>query len=273
MSLLDLTFVAVALGALLIGLWSVTQARRAQRLAEDDLAWLGGGLLKVQEAERARIARELHDGISQQLAVVALGLDALQRRLPELGSPRWGDVATLSQGIRTIAADLQQITRGLHPARLEHLGLVPAVRALGRDMEHYKLRIDVVESDWPDNLPNVVALSLYRVAQEALHNAAKHSGADTVAVSFQGEGNTIALTISDSGIGFDSHSAGFTGLGIVSMRHRLRMMGGSLKITGAPGQGTQVQARLPRRVPLAQLDDSNASREDAVFIPQSVKAG
>jgi signal transduction histidine kinase len=270
--LFDVTLIAIALAALVIGFWSAARARRARWLAEEDLARLGGGLLRVQEAERARIARELHDGISQQLAVVALGLDAVQRRLPELGSPRRADVAVLAQGIRTIAADLQQITRGLHPARLEHLGLVSAVRALGRDMEN-QLRIDVVESDWPANLPNVVALSLYRVAQEALHNAARHSGSDAVTVSFRGEGPILALTISDWGIGFDTQGAGFNGLGIVSMRQRLRTIGGTLTITAAPGRGTQVVARLPQRVPLDQLKEHAGSREDAVFIPQSVKIG
>jgi signal transduction histidine kinase len=274
MSLLDVTLIALAVAALVLGLWSASRARRARWLAEEDLARLGGGLLKVQEAERARIARELHDGISQQLAVVALGLDALHRRLPELGSPRRADVATLAQGIRTIAADLQQITRGLHPARLEHLGLVPAVRALGRDIEKDELRIDVLESDWPADLPNVVALSLYRVAQEGLHNAAKHSGADAVSVSFRGEGTTLALTISDSGVGFDTQGAGASGgLGIVSMRQRLRTIGGSLTITTAPGQGTQVQARLPKHTPLFQLDGPGDIREHPVFIPQALRTG
>jgi signal transduction histidine kinase len=280
MTLAHVIVVVVALVALLIGLWSAARARQARRLAEDDLARLGGGLLKVQEAERARIARELHDGISQQLAVVALELDALQGRLPELGNPRRADVAVLAQGIRTIAADLQQVTRGLHPARLEHLGLVPAVRALARDMEHYKLRIDVVESDWPVDIPSVVALSLYRVAQEALHNAAKHSGADTVAVSFRGGSTALTLTITDPGIGFDTHGSGASGgLGIVSMRQRLRTIGGSLTVTAAPGQGTQVQARLPRHVSLFQLDDRGGHddraghREDAISVAQSKKTG
>src|SRR3954469_3830498 len=228
MTQLDVTLIVAALAALLIGFWSAARARRGRGRAEEELARLGGGLLRVQEAERARIARELHDGISPQLAVVALGLDALPRRLPELGRPRRADVAVLAEGIRTISADLQQITRGLHPARLEHLGLVPAVRTLGRDMENDELRIDVLESDWPANLPNVVALSLYRVAQEALHNAAKHSGSDAVTVSFRGEGSVLALTISDSGIGFDTQGAGFNGLGIVRMRQRLRTIGGTL---------------------------------------------
>jgi signal transduction histidine kinase len=273
MSLSHVALTVVALAALVFGIWAATRARRARWVAEEDLARLGSGLLKVQEAERARIARELHDGISQQLALVALELDALQSRLPDSAGIRRADVAALAQGVRTIAADLQQVTRGLHPARLEHLGLVPAVRALARDMEHYKLRIDVLESGWPPNLPSTVALSLYRVAQEALHNAVKHSGADLVAVSFRGEDSALTLTIADAGVGFNTNSAAaFGGLGIVSMRQRLRTIGGTLTITAAPGQGTQVQARLPRRVPLSQLDDPLGRTESTPVVPRSTVA-
>ena len=262
-----LALILVALAALVIGIRTAQRARLARQAAEEDLARLGGGLLQVQEAERARIARELHDGISQQLAVVALELDALQSRLPESDGPHRAEVGLLAQGVRTIAADLQQVTRGLHPARLEHLGLVPAVRALAHELEQHKLRIDVVESDWPATLPSVVALSLYRVAQEALHNAAKHSGTDAVSVAFRGEEGAITVTIADAGVGFDVHSAGgLMGLGIVSMRQRLRTIGGALTITSAPGQGTRVQARLPRRVARSPLDDPLSSPQPLTLL-------
>jgi signal transduction histidine kinase len=259
----------VALMALLIAVWFGTRSRWSRLMAEAELARLGGGLLNAQEAERARIARELHDGISQQLAVLALELDALQVRLADSRGSHGADAALLAQRARTIAADVQQVTRGLHPARLEHLGLLPAVRALAHEMEHSALHIEVSESDWPERLPSVVALSLYRVAQEALHNAVKHSGAGALSVSFRA-GHNLTLTISDAGVGFDAHGPGANGgLGIVSMRQRLRAIGGSLTITTAPGGGTQVQARLPRRAPLFQLDEPRGRGEDAIFIPRS----
>jgi signal transduction histidine kinase len=262
-----LALITLAIAALLIGFVVAGRERRARIVAEEELARLGGGLLKVQEAERARIARELHDGISQQLAVVGLELDALQSRLPNSLSRYRGDVAVLAQGVRTIAADLHQVARGLHPARLEHLGLVPAVRALVHDLEQYKLRIDVMESDWPATLPSVVALSLYRVTQEALHNAAKHSGTDAVSVAFRGENGSLTLTVADAGVGFDAQgSSSHGGLGIVSMRQRLRTIGGSLTITTGPGQGTQVQARIPRRVPLSLLDHPDGTGEEATSV-------
>ena len=270
MSLLHVTTLGLALAALLAAAWFGSRARRGRWVAEQELARLGGGLLQAQEAERARIARELHDGISQQLAVLALELDALQGRLADSGESHQADAALLAQRTRTIAADVQQVTRGLHPARLEHLGLVPAVRALGHEMEHSELHVDVAESDWPARLPSVVALSLYRVAQEALHNAVKHSGAGVLSVSFRGGNGALTLTISDAGMGFDPQGPeAHGGLGIVSMRQRLRAIGGSLTIIAAPGQGTHVRARLPHRAPLQHPDERRGRGEDAVLIPRS----
>ncbi|MDF3053567.1 MAG: hypothetical protein K0S19_1672 [Geminicoccaceae bacterium] len=270
MSLLHLVTLGVALAGLLAAVWFGSRARRGRWMAERELTHLGGGLLQAQEAERARIARELHDGISQQLAVLALELDAMQGRLAGVEGSHEADAAMLAQRTRTIAADVQQVTRGLHPARLEHLGLVPAVRALGHEMEHSGLQIDVSESDWPARLPSVVALSLYRVAQEALHNAVKHSGAGVLSVSFRGGDGALTLTISDSGRGFDPQGAeAHGGLGIVSMRQRLRAIGGSLTITAAPGQGTHVQARLPHRAPLRQPGEPRGRVEDAVLVFRS----
>src|SRR5215217_1513031 len=142
--------------ALLLLVWAAVRNSQRRRTAEADLARLSGGLLQMLETERTRIARELHDDISQQLAVLALELDALGLGSHEL---RQGSraIAPLAQRVRSIAADVQRVTRELHPARLEYLGLVPAVRALGHDMEHYGLRIDVARKDWPDELPAAVA--------------------------------------------------------------------------------------------------------------------
>jgi len=237
--------VAIIAASLVIALWLALRILRGKWTAETELACLGRQLLDVQEAERSRIAAELHDGISQQLAVVALKLDSLEYRL--VGSARQrADIGLLAQRVRTIAADLQQVTRGLHPARLQHLGLVSSVRALAREMEHDQIHIEVDAPEWPASLPNEVALSLYRVAQEALHNATKHSGSNSITVSFRHESDGLSLIVSDKGVGFVPQS-GFGGLGIVSMRERLRTIGGSLSIIAAPGQGTTIRATVPRR--------------------------
>jgi len=169
-----LILIPIVTASLVVALWLTLRILRGKWAAETELAFLGRRLLEVQEGERARIASELHDGISQQLAVVALKLDSLEYRLVGSAGQR-ADIGLLAQRVRTIAADLQQLTRGLHPARVQHLGLVSSVRALAREMEHDQIHIDVDAPEWPANLPSEVALSLYRVAQEALHNATKHS--------------------------------------------------------------------------------------------------
>jgi signal transduction histidine kinase len=246
----QIAFIAFVGTTLAVLVW-IACGMRTRFLAEKEVAHLGTRLLAGQEAERSRIARDLHDGITQQLALVALELDNLERRLAEEGNPRL-DVAVLAQRVRTIAADLQHVAYGLHPARLEHLGLVPAVRALAREMQHEGFRIEVSQSEWPADLSDEVALALYRVAQEALHNAAKYSRDDTVWVSFHGGHHGLSLTVTDHGVGFAPKRAGsFGGLGIVSMRQRLRTIGGSLDITAAPGHGTSVHAHLPHHVQLS----------------------
>ena len=255
MSLVEFLAALITPTALVAAVWIAVRASQGRRVAEADLTRLSAGLLNKLEAERSRIARELHDDISQQLAVVALELDALPSLTSSAPAQLRQAIATLAQRVRSVAADVQHVTRGLHPVRLEYLGLVPAVQALGHDMEHYGLRIDVSRSNWPDELPAAVALSLYRVTQEALHNAAKHSGADAVQVTFQGSETTLRLTVSDAGVGFEPHRTDtMSGLGLMSMRQRLRAVGGTLSVHSAPGHGTRIQAVLPRSMSLPDIE-------------------
>lgn len=266
MSLVEFLVVLVTPAALVLTVTAAVSAIRARRVAEADLARLTGRFLKMQETERTRIARELHDDISQQLAVLALELDAFGLGSHEL---RQGSrmIAPLAQRVRSIAADVQRVTRELHPARLEYLGLVPAVRALGHDMEHYGLRIDVSRRDWPDELPAPVALALYRVTQEALHNAARHSEADLVCVSLEGTPTTLTLTVADTGVGIAPHRMEtLSGIGMTSMRQRVRSLGGSLSVQSAPGKGTRIQAVIPRGVPASRERILSAGvREDSAM--------
>jgi signal transduction histidine kinase len=199
--------------------------------------------------------------------VVALELAALPSSASSATAELGPVIAGLAERVRSVAADVQHVTRGLHPVRLEYLGLVPAVKALAHDMEHYGLRIDVSSRSWPDDLPAAVALSLYRVTQEALHNAAKHSGADAVDVTFQGDGTVLRLTVSDAGTGFESDRMNTAhGFGLMSMRQRMRGIGGTLSVQSAPGRGARIQAALPRSLSLPNLDPvAPASREKATM--------
>jgi signal transduction histidine kinase len=263
----EFTVVLVGLIAVLIGVWAVIRANQIRRLAEVDLGRLSGGLLKMQEAERARIAGELHDDICQQLTVLALELDALHSQPPDTASELRPIITALAQRVRLVASDVQRVTRGLYPARLEYLGLVPAVQAMCRDMEHYGLRIDVSRSDWPSELPASVALSLYRVTQEAVHNAAKHSAADAVRVTFEGTDEALRLTVTDTGVGFEpQRTDGSGGIGMLSMQQRLRSIGGSLSVYSAPGQGTRIRAVLPRMTGLSTHTPPGIDTDDSTLV-------
>jgi signal transduction histidine kinase len=268
MSLVKLLGTLVTPTALVAALWMAVRANQSRRIAEADLTRVSGGLLKMLEAERTRIARELHDDISQQLAVVALELNALTSLPSNAPAELQPAIATLAERVRSVAADVQHVTRGLHPIRLEYLGLVPAVQALAHDMEHYGLRIDVSATNWPAELPAVVALSLYRVTQEALHNAAKHSGTDAVRVTFQGSETSLRLTVSDAGVGFEPQGMDTAnGFGLMSMRQRMRGIGGTLSVHSIPGRGARIQALLPRSMSLPDLEPAVTEPEKSSITP------
>lgn len=247
MPLLQIVLVVIALAILLAALWSGLRTYRAKREAEAQLAYLAGRLLEVQESERSRIASELHEGISHGLAVVAFNLDSLEGRLTTSAGER-AELLLLARRVRGLSDELQQITHGLHPARLQRLGLVSSVRALAQEMEHGQMRIKVDEFEWPQIIPSEIAISFYRVAQEAIHNAIKHSGAKSILVSLRRDHGDLRLIVSDRGVGFTPQSSNAsTGLGLTGMRQRLRNIGGSLRITSAPGQGTSISASLSQQ--------------------------
>jgi signal transduction histidine kinase len=233
----------VGLQAVLIAiLWAERRRRvRGQR----ELHRLSGQLLTAQEDERGRIARDLHDHLCQQLALLAIELDVLEAQRSEPADP---SAAALGDKARAIAADVHALARELHPARLEHLGLVGALRSLALEVERmYQLRVNVVTVNWPAKLPRGLVYCLYRVAQEALQNVLKHSHAEAAHLTLHGTPQKLRLTISDDGWGFDVETGSPQhGLGLASMRERLRAVGGTLAISAAPGRGTRLEAQVPR---------------------------
>jgi PAS domain S-box-containing protein len=208
---------------------------------------VSGRLIVAQEDERARIARELHDDIGQRMALLGIHIE----RLSELVSPRSQESKRLVENLRTqtkdIASDIQHISYELHPAKLEHLGLIAAVKALCRDVSaHSPIRIDVQAPSVSGPIPRNVALCLYRVIQEALANVLKHSGSEEARVNISVNEDVIDVSICDSGVGFDDDSARATGrLGLASMHERLRLVRGELAIESHASQGTSIRMRVP----------------------------
>ncbi len=224
----------------------LTNALVRQR-SEDALRDLGGRLIEVQEDERRRIALELHDDVSQKLALLSIDLESLGLRPHSEGDELRERATALAARVKELVSDVQRVSHGLHDSRLEQLSLADAVEGLCRDLAgRHGLRIEFDHSDVPDKLPRDMALCLYRIAQEGLQNVAKHSGADLARVELAGTEGEICLRISDFGTGFDVRAQRpGRGIGLLSMEERIRLVGGTLSIESAPSRGTRIEACVP----------------------------
>jgi signal transduction histidine kinase len=215
--------------------------------ADEALRALTGRLIEAQEAERRRLARELHDGLNQQLAMLAVELGMLAQQVPASSNAIRDQLFKLRDRAERLSNDLRHMTHQLHPAALEHLGLVSALRSHCAEFSrHEGMRVWFHVSGEVRSTNPEVAVCLYRIAQEAVRNAAKHSQAKEVWVEIRQLRDAIRLSIVDKGIGFDLRTlkAG-RGLGLVSMRERVELISGSLTIKSAPGEGTCVEVRVP----------------------------
>jgi signal transduction histidine kinase len=215
-----------------------------RRQAEEALTAINRKLIEAHEEERTWIARELHDDINQQLALVAANLGLLKREFPS--SAKRG-LEEIQGRITTLGTDIQALSHRLHSSKLEYLGLEKAAGSFCHEFSvQRKVTVDIHTQDMPQNIPHEASLCLFRVLQEALQNAAKHSGADHFQVMLCGTANELQLTVSDSGNGFDLEGAvQGRGLGIISMRERLKLVGGQLSIDSHLGEGTVVHGRVP----------------------------
>ena len=185
-----------------------------------------------QDAERARIARELHDDINQQLAILSIELDQLRsdRRAAS------DEIVSQAQATaQSVSKSLRELSHRLHPARLKLVGLVAGLESLCHDLSPSHLSIAFSHRDVPAVIDPSVALCLFRVAQEALGNAVRHSEAGHVWVDLTGRESTVVLTIADDGRGFDVDGVLHKGLGLISMRERVESVGGSLEIHATRG--------------------------------------
>ena len=232
-------------GATVGRVWSfrdVTDRRRAERTLED----IAGKLINAQEEERSRIGRELHDHVSQQLALMAIRLDQL--RADHSTSE---DVATrlarLRQDTSEIIEDVYRISHRLHSSMLEQLGLVRALQRLVLEFsERHDIPIEFTSAPLPRPVSQESALCLFRVVEEALTNVAKHSKAPSARVDIEAGDDGIRIAVEDGGVGFDLATfEKVASLGLISMRERLRLVRGTIRIQSAPNQGTRIEAWAP----------------------------
>ena len=215
--------------------------------AEAELLGMSRKLIEAHEQERTRIGRDLHDDVGQRLALLLIELEGVQQDVPDAASGLRSRIGGLRNQTMQIANDVQLLSHELHSAKLEYLGIVGAAKNFCKEFSgRQRMEIDFQSHDLPTAMGTEISLSLFRVLQEALRNAAKHSGVKRFEVRLWGSTGAINLTISDLGAGFDQDIAmKSTGLGLASMQERLRLVGGTLSIDSQPKRGTTVHARVP----------------------------
>jgi len=217
-----------------------------RKLAEDALATVGRRLIEAHEEERTWIARELHDDIVQRIALVSVELERRDPHAPDstIGVP--DHIRQALHSLSDLGKDVQALSHRLHSSKLEYLGFVNAAKSFCRELsEQRKVQIEFKHSDVPPGIPKEISLCLFRVLQEALQNAVKHSAVQKFTVEVHGTKEGINLSVTDSGVGFDWHHAmDRKGLGLISMRERLRLVNGELSVQSEPGRGTTVLARV-----------------------------
>jgi signal transduction histidine kinase len=207
----------------------------------------GGRLIDAQEEERSRIAWELHEDLSQRMALLSTEIEQLAQ-LASLAAPEVS--AGLREAlieVRDVSSKIHRLSYELHPCKLDRLGLATASMSLCKELSKEQgMHVECIFKNIPDTLPGKISLCLYRIIQESLRNVVKHSGACNATVEMYGSPSEIRLRITDEGVGFDPESVGRKrGLGLLSMRERLRLLGGTIAIESRPLCGTRIAAAVP----------------------------
>ncbi|HET7114478.1 MAG TPA: histidine kinase, partial [Pyrinomonadaceae bacterium] len=228
-----------------------SQALKASQLklhqSHTQVRSLLGRLIDVQESERRRISRELHDDLSQKIATLSVAISRLKRRVPLADAELITELDELRQQTNSLTNEIRRLSHQLHPAVLEHLGLVTALESYivnFRDEEQIDVRLTAEIGE--ERVPFQTSICIYRVAVEALRNVSRHSGATSAAISLKRVNGSLELRVSDSGRGFDVDSfRKGGGLGLVSIEERLRLLQGSCEIHSSSKKGTTLVARVP----------------------------
>jgi PAS domain S-box-containing protein len=223
--------------------FDITDSKRAA----EALSNVHAHIIEAQEQERTRIARELHDEIGTELAILGVEMLRAGRAVSDSPEEKHPGVPELYGKLQDIATRVSRLAHILHAPALEYMGLAKAIEIESRQFsERYPIATTCSCSEVPIKLERVVALSFLRVVQEALHNAAKHSRAANVAVELVANASELTLSVSDDGVGFDLEQGRFApGLGLISMRERMRLVGGDFEIRSKPGGGTRITCRAP----------------------------
>jgi signal transduction histidine kinase len=234
---------------------------RQSESAESELRLLSGQIRTAQEQERKYLSRELHDQVGQMLTGLRMELASMARFIGDSESDLSSRIARSKGTVEQTLRIVRDIAMLLRPSMLDDLGLTPALAWLLKEMSRssgieIKSDIDSVV----DSLPDRYRTCIYRVIQEALTNATRHSAAQWAEVRLKSDGDWVAGSVVDNGKGFDTSLARRRGLGLLGMGERVRELGGSIKVVSAPGRGVRVEIRLPRPVNPEVDGDTNPDR-------------
>ena len=237
-----------------LALDTAQQASQALSDSQQKLHWshnqirkLLGRLIDVQEAERRRISRELHDDLNQKIATLSISISRLKRRVPLPDGELISELDQIRETANDLTNEVRRLSHQLHPAVLEHLGLVTALESyIAGFVDEERINVQLTADLGAERIPFQTSICLYRVAVEALRNVARHSGAESAAVSLKRTSAGLELQVTDSGKGFDVETFRHGGgLGLISVEERLRLLQGSCEIRSAPERGTTLDARVP----------------------------
>ena len=218
-----------------------------QKLAHQALEKISGQLIEAQEQERSRIARDLHDDICQRLALLSMEIGQANHASNGSFAATRPNLENIQKHCSEIAADVQSLSHQLHSSTLDCLGVVAAVRAFcGELSRQHEVSIEFTARNVPEQLPRELSLCLFRIAQEALHNAVKYSETNQFSVALCATEEQVQLVVQDAGAGFDLEEAKKNrGLGLVSMQERVNLVNGRFSVDSSPGQGTRIFAAVP----------------------------
>jgi signal transduction histidine kinase len=233
------------IGALLLNRRRLERETTERKLAEEATRDLSGRLISAQEDERARLARELHDDVTQRLALLAIDAGQVERISGMSGHV--GGIQKIRAGLVRLSEDVHALSYQLHPSVLDDLGLVEALKAeCDRFARLESISVHARITDFNNDLSSNAALGIFRIAQEALRNIGRHAKASEVEVHLGVVDSNLQLKVCDNGAGFDSERPrGRRSLGLASMQQRTRVLGGELRVESAPGRGTTVWAEVP----------------------------
>lgn len=222
------------------------QSEESLKASRQEAELLTGKLLNAQEAERARVARELHDDITQRLAVMNIEVDNLEMQNRSLPEPLREKLRQLGTNLGDLSSDIHMISRQLHPSILYDLGLVKAIETECHKFAQLRGISPALDLDEDiKNVPREIALCIYRILQGGLRNIGKHAEASNIQVRLYKENNTICFFLKDNGMGFNPAAAKErAGIGLASMEERARLINGALSIESSPGKGTTIELKV-----------------------------